>query len=61
MTMQPRVAQVKARYVVFAVDGVACTNTRNTRVLVLDDGQFTCAYVCSYEKTTEVLIPPSRV
>ena len=46
MTMQSRVAEVKARYAVVAVDGVACTNVRNTRVLVLNDGQCTCACAC---------------
>ena len=38
MTMMSRVAEVKARDAVVVVDEVACTNTRNTRVLqVLND------------------------
>ena len=47
MTMQLRVAEVKARDAVVRVDGVACTNARNTRVLVINEGQFTFAFVCS--------------
>ena len=47
MTMQSRVAEIKALDSVIAVDKVACTNARNTRVLVLNDEQCTCACVCS--------------
>ena len=45
MTIQSRVAEVKARDAVVAVGGVACMNASNTRVLVTNDGQYTCACV----------------
>ena len=47
MTTQSCMVEIKARDAVVAVDGVACTKDRNTRVLVLNDGQCTCACVCS--------------
>ena len=38
MTMQSRVTEIKARDAVVALDDVACTNARNTRVMVLNEG-----------------------
>ena len=42
MEMQSRGAEGKVRDSVVSVDGVACMNVRNTRMLVLNDEQRIC-------------------
>ena len=46
---------------VVALDGVACTNTRNTCVLVLSDGQYTCSCMYRYKQASVKLLLPSCV